>query len=593
MIYFIIFAIIIAKDVPVGCDKKTTNRNRGGFMKEALAITDWKTAVVVLLIAAGFVISAGGQAPGIATIVSSKGDIVLETQHVWLKNPEAGRVIYHGDKILTLRDGSVSLRFDDGSALDISVNSNVRIAQPSQKGVSADEEFGKREIRVMLGKVGYKSGDHNTVTTRMVSPTAVAALRGTEVQFGTDGIYTLLNRVEGSSDNTGNISEGHVPEITSEQAEKSPNYQSVLNASKSWEKYQEAQKSNDPKANVLLVEAVKKTDEALLLENKALGNNPDNIIRERASDGVKKSEEAIKKISEYLSAAVSYQNKIQENAEKSQKQSESKEAYQLSVKAATEAQEAVINAVKAYLEVAESHTASLYGKDAAKAEQTAIKSIEIAADMATSAEKKVDALVIKALTSKDVNVATAALKSAAIVAASAEANSAVTDLALKAIHTVSEGDKTELQKANQSIAQAMETAGTISDKALKTDTIVEKVEKAAERNDTASVKEALQEVNIVQKEVNTEIKALPDIPVITPPPTSSTPAETVNQAAQSQTTNPTDKAAMTDTVTTPSSEASLGTGGTSPSGGTETPLIQQTPPLQDVKKATVPKPYGQ
>jgi hypothetical protein len=558
-------------------------------MKDALATTDWKTAVIVLLLAAGLVISAGGQTPGIATIVSSKGNIVLETQNVWLKNPEAGRVIYHGDKILTLRDSAVSLRFDDGSVLDISANSNVRITQAVQKGVVAEDELGKREIRTFIGKVKYQSGENKSVSTKMVSPTSVAALRGTIVEFGTDGNYTHLNQIEGSSTNTGNITEGYVPEITPEQAAKNTNFQSVLNASKSWEKYQEAQKSNDPKAATLLVEAVKKTNEALLTENKSMENNPDSVVRTRASEGVKKSEEAIKKVGEYLNAAVNYQNKIQENSEKSQKQPESKEAYQLAIKTAAEAQEAVVNAAKAYLEVAESHTASLYGREAAQVEQAAIKNIEIAADMATSAEKKVDALVEKAVTSKDVNVAAAALKSAAIVAASAEANSAVTDIAVKAIQSAAEGDKTELQKANQSMTKAMEVAGNISDKALQTEAIVEKVEKAAARNDTASVKEALQEVNTVQKDINTEMKSLPDVPVTMQQPTSPIPSTTTSTptGTAEQTTAPTDTSAQTGTTTTPSSEPSLGT------GGTETPLMQQAPPLQDVNKTTAPKPYGQ
>ncbi len=561
-------------------------------MKRTLATTDWKTAVVVLLIAAGLVISAGGQTPGIATIVSSKGNIVLETKNVWLKNPEAGRVICHGDQILTLRDGSVSLRFDDGSMLDISANSNVRITQPLQKGVVADDELGKREIRVLLGKVGYKSGDTKTVTTRMVSPTAVAALRGTEVQFGTDGIYTLLNRIEGSSDNSGNISEGHVPEVTPEQAAKNPLYQAVSEASKAWEKYSSARNANASDVNILLAKAVQKTNEALLLENKTLENHPDKLVKTRALQGLKSSQEALRKPLDALKSTLEFQQKIEKNMERAQKDSQNQNAYQLIIKAATKAQEAVVNAVRAYMELAENHTSELHSSDFdRKIEVGIIGKIEIATEMAKNFEKKVEVLVEKAISSKDPNVsgvalksaevfvAAVALKSAEVFVAAAEANARVTELANKSLDAEISGDQSEAKKLNQTLAQITETAGIISDKALETEAIVEKVEKAAARNDSEALKEATEEVNAIQKEVAAELKTLPAVSPPTPP--------------LSQTTNPIGATTTpSDTATMPSSGPSLSTGGSS-SGGTDTPLIQQTPPLQDVTKSIAPKPYGQ
>ncbi|NJL59669.1 MAG: hypothetical protein HC887_08525 [Desulfobacteraceae bacterium] len=516
----------------------------------------------------------------------------METRNAWLKNPEAGREIYHGDKILTLRDSAVSLRFDDGSVLDISANSDVRITQPSQKGVVAEEELGKREIRVMLGKVGYKSGENKNVKTRMVSPTAVAALRGTEVQFGTDGIYTLLNRIEGSSDNTGNISEGHVPDVTPEQAAKNQLYQAVFEASTAWEKYSAAKNSGASDANILLAKAVQKTDEALVLENKSLENHPDKVVKTRASEGLKSSQEALRKPLEALKSALDFQQKIEKNLERAQKDSQNQNAYQLIVRAATEAQEAVVNAVRAYMELAEVHTAELHGSDfERKIEVGIIGKIEIATEMAKNFEKKVEVLVEKAISSKDPNVsdvalksaevfvAAVALKSAEVFVAAAEANATVTELANKALDAEISGDKTESQKLNQTLMQIMETAGVISDKALQAEAVVEKAEKAAARNDSESLKEATEEVNAIQKEVAAELKTLP---VVSPPATQP-----------SQTTTPSGTAGQTGMAATPSSEPSLSTGGTSPSGGSETPLIQQSPPLQDINKATAPKPYGQ
>lgn len=577
----------------------------GGIMKALLKKSDWTKSMIALLIAAGFAISAHAQTQGIAKIVSSKGNIVLENQSVWVRNPEPGKIIYHGDKILTMPDSSVQLQFDDGAVLDISANSNVRITQAVQKGQAAEEELGKREVRTFIGKVTYKSGENKKISTSMVSPTAVAALRGTIVEFGTDGNYTLLNRIEGNSTNTGNITEGYVPEIKPEQAAKNTGYQAVVNTSKAWDKYQDAVKAKSPEAAVLLIQAVKIANESMLVENKSLENNPDPIVKARASDGVKKSEEAIKKADESLKTVTNLQQKIQDNTVKSEKQPENKEAYQLVVKAATEAQEAVVNSVKASMEVAESHTASLYGKEANQIEHATMKNIEMAVDMATSAEKKVEALVIKSVTANDVNVAAAALKSAAIVAASAEANSAVTDVAIKSVQSEIAGDKAETKKLEQTMTTTLETAGNIGDKAMQTEAIVEKVEKAVERGDTTTVKEALQEVNAVQKEVNAEVKTLPvsPSPIQTTTQTTATTPTTATgttttpaadaAAAQTTTTTPTtstDTTTAADTGTTQSTTPSTSpdTGGTSP-----TTLMQQPPPFQDALKTNTTPPYGQ
>jgi len=104
------------------------------------------------------------------------------------------------------------------------------------------KEVKKRDIRVLLGKVRYKTGKVAETKVRLISPTLVAGLTRTDVWFGTDGKQTYLKHVKGTADCIGNVTEGDVPEITSEQAAKDPNFQASLNSRRIWKEYFEAKR---------------------------------------------------------------------------------------------------------------------------------------------------------------------------------------------------------------------------------------------------------------------------------------------------------------------------------------------------------------
>jgi len=482
-----------------------------------------KLAGVILAMVMAWItaIPAYAKTEGIAVVESFKGEVIVEIRGIWRKNPEKGSAVHHGDKIVTTQNSSVNIRFHDGSALGVSSNSNVRVTQPMQRDVFAEEEFGKREIRVFVGKTTYKSGDGKHVVTRMISPTAVAALRGTVVEFGTDGIYTFLNRIEGKSDNKGNITEGHVPEITQEQAAKNPNYQMSMETWNAWQKYEQAKKSSSPDVNVLYAEVVKKICESLVKENMSLENHPDGLVRARAVDALKRSREAVQKADEALKTVKQLQQKQKEILQKIQNQPENKQFSDILIKSATQTQEAGRDLVEGWAQLADALTAAMYDSTfIQELDRTTMRDLEVAVDLAKSTEKKVEALITKAMLSNDPNMIEVSLKSLEIMASAIEANAAVTDVAAKSIESALNGDKTETQQLNQNLQKTMEIAGNISDKALQAEAVAERVATASANNDATAV----QEVNSLQADANTQLKSLPLPPkteVITPTTTTT------------------------------------------------------------------------
>jgi hypothetical protein len=538
------------------------------------------------------VIPVYAETDGIATIDSFKGEVIAEIRGTWRKNPEKGSAVHHGDKIVTTQNSSAHIRFHDGSALDISSNSNVRVTQPLQKDVFADEELGKREIRVFIGKTTYKSGEGKHVETRMISPTAVAALRGTVVEFGTDGSYTFLNRIEGKSDNKGNITEGYVPEITSEQAAKNPNYKMSLETWDAWQKYEEAKKIYSPDANILYAEVVKKICESLVLENKSLENHPDDLVRTRAVNALKKAQEAVQRADEALKTVKQLQQKQKEVLQKIQNHPENKQFSDILIKAAVQTQEAIRDAVEGSAQIADAYTAAMYdSKVVQELEQTILKNLE-AVNLAKSIEQKVEALITKAMLSKDPNMIQVALKSAEIMSSAIEANAAVTDVAAKVIKSTLNGDKTEIENLKPNLEKTREIAGNVSDKTLLAEVVIEKFEKSS-----TTVKQSAHELNNIQNEVNKELKSLPLPPEseVVVPTTTTTPVkppatQSSTTGTPTETTTPVTEGQVS--VPTPTTGGSTGTN----SGGISMPepsLAQQPPPLQDAKRIPAATPYGQ
>ena len=161
----------------------------------------WVGIFLALTLFAG---SAWATEQPIAKIIDFSGKIVVCTQGKWGQKITKGMPLYSGDKILTT-DSTATVRFNDRGLVEVRPYSNLRII----------EENNQRDVRVYVGKIAFKTaGPKAKIKTRLVSPTAVAALRGTAGEFGYLEGETVINLTEGEFDATGKIVEGSVPEVT-------------------------------------------------------------------------------------------------------------------------------------------------------------------------------------------------------------------------------------------------------------------------------------------------------------------------------------------------------------------------------------------
>lgn len=258
----------------------------------------------------------------IGVLDSFRGGLVLKNNGVWGESPREGMTLFHGDKIVTDADGSGQVTFHDGAVLKVKPNSSVRLAEMIRASDSGKVLERQREVRLFVGNLNYKSGNVSPVQTKLVSPTAVAALRGTEADFGTDGLLAMLDQIEGESDLAGDVTRTDaVAHIDAKTAAGNPDYKASGAANKIRQEYLKAVKgllsssrgkgrqillsfnSNDPLllaqllaqnggggddvqlANKVLVLAalyVLADCNALTVENRMLFNNPDETVRNRA-----------------------------------------------------------------------------------------------------------------------------------------------------------------------------------------------------------------------------------------------------------------------------------------------------------------------
>jgi len=167
---------------------------------------------------------------GIAKLDGFRGDLLVKSLGSWGVAPQHEMPLYTGDKIFT-ENGTGTILFHDGSVLDIQPNSVIRVVEHGEKDVR------DRDIRVLLGKVRYKSGKTSKAKVKLISPMMLAGLTRTEVWFGTDGTNTYLKQISGSSEKIGNVIIGDVPDIKPLQTAKDLNFQASVKSRQIWKDY--------------------------------------------------------------------------------------------------------------------------------------------------------------------------------------------------------------------------------------------------------------------------------------------------------------------------------------------------------------------
>jgi len=475
--------------------------------------------------------SAFAAVQGIAKLDSFSGGVMIKSLGKWGVEPKAEMILYSGDKIVTT-DGYAKVLFNDGAQFGIQTNSNIRIFEKTEiRGAIFKKEIRKRDIQVMIGKIAFKSGVGSKTKTRLVSPTAVAALRGAAGEFGTDGENTNLNLSEGKSDNQGTMLKGNVPDITRDQAMRAPIQQASIAAAEkarivdgSLKNQQKAKGLNNAVAGAQVAlnraEAALKSGEESQLEAQMLQKNPDVQIQKQAGEVKKQAEKSISQakiaVKEIAQKQIKVDALVQKAVEAEKSGNDSvKKAAESSAAAVAKSGEAQAAVAEARIIVSEAVAIG----DTATVQQ-AERSVErtlIAAQKTDTAAKNTEesALKVQAAVDKgDTLTAQAAANASETHARSAEANADVANTGVSLCRASLSGDR----RVEQFLADSMNRAENMANQAIlagdKANQSVDKVEGAVQKGDTQTAQAAvkLTEVTMRAAEANSlAVKATADV----------------------------------------------------------------------------------
>jgi len=242
-----------------------------------------------------------GEKP-IGKLTDFSGAVIIKSKGSWAPEPTLNHPLYSSDKVVT-REGRATITFNDGAVVKIAHNSNLLIKEGIEnKGVSGKTKTIKRRLRLILGKLSFKTGiSKQKRDTIFETPTAVCALRGTAGTLSVDAkgkAYTsFIQFTEGGmAYKIGEFIAGTAPGMTTAQSDMNPAQRAALVAKAA---ANQAVNSKGTKQGV-------KSDTCHALELKAaanevkiqaiimLENNPDPEIIKTAKKTIEMANKAIK-----------------------------------------------------------------------------------------------------------------------------------------------------------------------------------------------------------------------------------------------------------------------------------------------------------
>jgi len=247
----------------------------------------------------------------IAKLTGFSGMVLIKSQGKWGVQPEKDLPLYSDDKVVT-RTGVAVITFDDGAVMEIKANSNLLIRETEDaaalaRGVSAV----KRQVRLLMGKMFFKSGRSTSTNTTLETTTMVCGLRGTAGVLSIDAAgVTYLQFSEGGGDTIGNFIAGIAPDVPAELADLNAVQRAgFVAAAAADQANQVAEKlARGEVTDADAAFAAAKAAEAAALEAKAAAeamlNNPDPEIRKEAKRAIKEAEKAIKEAREAQRMAI-------------------------------------------------------------------------------------------------------------------------------------------------------------------------------------------------------------------------------------------------------------------------------------------------
>ncbi|RJR44985.1 MAG: hypothetical protein C4576_12535 [Desulfobacteraceae bacterium] len=153
----------------------------------------------------------------VARLSEFTGVVIIQSQGDWGAKPEKDLPLYSTDKVVT-RTGTAVVTFNDGAVVHIRANSNLLIEEQETAGSAT------RNLRLLIGKLLFKTGVGSKAQTNLQTPTAVVGLRGTAgtLSIGLDGKNYIQFTEGGSSYTLGEFISGVAKDVPPELADLNP-----------------------------------------------------------------------------------------------------------------------------------------------------------------------------------------------------------------------------------------------------------------------------------------------------------------------------------------------------------------------------------
>jgi hypothetical protein len=264
------------------------------------AIRKGMTASVLAAVIIVFMMPAAAMAADapVATLTAFSGKVAIRSQGSWGVKAQTGLPLYNGDKIVT-RVGSAVLSFPDGAVMEIGPNSNLEVREvQEEQGWFKKTRFVKRKLRLMLGKLIFRTGAGSATRTVLETPTAVCGLRGTGgvISLGEDGQTYIQFSEGGPSFSVGDLLSGVAPAVPAEVADLNPVQMAAFIANTAAE-----QAAADGSSDAAQLAALAAAKEAMASAAAIIADNPDADVVSEAREELEAAAQKARDIAQTLS----------------------------------------------------------------------------------------------------------------------------------------------------------------------------------------------------------------------------------------------------------------------------------------------------
>ena len=237
----------------------------------------------------------------VGKLTDFSGAVIIKSKGSWGAQPTLNQPLYSSDKVVT-RLGRATITFNDGLVIKVANNSNLLIKEGLEnEGVSGKTKTIKRRLRLILGKLSFKTGiSKQKRDTIFETPTAVCAIRGTAGTLSVDAkeqayISYIQFTEGGAAYKIGDFIAGIAPLMSTEHSDMNPAQRAALVAKAA---ANQALKSKETKQGIKSdtchALALKAAAEEVKIQATIMLQNPDPKVVKAAKKAIEEAEEAIK-----------------------------------------------------------------------------------------------------------------------------------------------------------------------------------------------------------------------------------------------------------------------------------------------------------